>query len=270
MSSKTAGEKFAELLDVMARLRGQHGCPWDKEQTHEALRPFLLEESYELLEALSGGDPSRVREELGDVLHQIVFHCQIAAEKGEFTADEVITGLMEKMVRRHPHVFSDHRRLDAAAVTKQWAEIKAQEKRRSQAPSALGTIPSSMPALARTQTIIERASNVGFNWLSAEPMWEKLEEELVELKSACATGDKGRMTDELGDVFFSLVNLAHILGVRAEDAATKTIEKFIKRFAYIESRLRAAGKTPATSSLEEMDGLWDQAKALEREAEPGG
>jgi tetrapyrrole methylase family protein / MazG family protein len=268
MSNKTAGEKFAELLDVMARLRGQDGCPWDKEQTHEALRPFLLEETYELLEALTGGDPSRIREELGDVLHQIVFHSQIARESGEFTADQVISALIDKMVRRHPHVFSDRRQLDAAAVTKQWAEIKAQEKR-DELPSALGNLPRSMPALARTQRIIERASNVGFNWVSAEPMWEKLDEELIELKAACAAGDKGRIEDELGDVFFSLVNLAHILGVRAEDAASRTIEKFIGRFTYIESRLRAAGKTAAGSTLEEMDRLWDEAKALERDDELG-
>lgn len=264
MSSKTAGEKFAELLDVMARLRGQNGCPWDKEQTHDSLRTFLLEESHELLEALAGSDAGKIREELGDLLHQIVFHCQIAAENGEFSADEVITGLIEKMVRRHPHVFSDHRLPDAVAVAKQWAQIKAQEQGHSAAPSALGNLPRAMPALARAQTIIERASNVGFNWLSADPMWEKIEEELIELRAACVAGDKRRTEDELGDVFFSLVNLGYFLGVRAEDALAKMIEKFIKRFNYIETSLRETGKTPATSSLAEMDRLWDEAKARER------
>ncbi|MGH7783982.1 MAG: nucleoside triphosphate pyrophosphohydrolase [Candidatus Binatia bacterium] len=258
MNNKLAGEKFAELLDIMARLRGENGCPWDKEQTHDSLRPFLLEESHELLDALAGSEAGKIREELGDLLHQIVFHCQIAVENGTFTADRVIIGLIDKMVRRHPHVFSDHPLPNSAAVTKQWAQIKAQETDGIAEKSALGNLPKSMPALARAQTIIERASNVGFNWLSAEPMWQKIEEELIELRAACAAGDKRRTEDELGDVFFSLVNLGHFLGVRAEDALVKMIHKFIKRFNYIESSLRAAGKSPATSSLEEMDRLWDE------------
>ncbi len=267
MNSKLAGEKFAELLEAMAQLRGENGCPWDKGQTHASLKPFLLEESYELLDALGDSDCAKIREELGDLLHQVVFHCQIGAELGTFTAVDVVTELKNKMVRRHPHVFSGKALPNAEAVAQQWTQIKSRENSNDMSQSALGNLPKSMPALARAQRITDRASQVGFDWPSVKPVWEKIEEELNELKTACSTGTKKRTEEELGDLFFSLVNLARFLKIDAEDALNHTTEKFITRFTHIEARLQEMGKTLLACSLEEMDRLWDEAKARERRAE---
>jgi tetrapyrrole methylase family protein / MazG family protein len=261
---KKAGEKFSEILELMAQMRGENGCPWVREQTHQSLKAFLLEESHELLDALTGNDPVKIAEELSDLLYQIVFHCQIGAENGTFNADQVISNLAAKIVRRHPHVFGGDALPDSDAVTKQWAQIKAQENPAGNTNSALGSLPKSMPALARAQRISERAARVGFDWPNIEPVWQKVQEELSELKAACAAGDHQRTGEELGDVFFSLVNLARFLDVQAEDVASQTTDRFIERFHYIENQLRAAGKTTDQSSLEEMDRLWDEAKALER------
>jgi tetrapyrrole methylase family protein / MazG family protein len=261
---KIAGETFSELLELMAQLRGENGCPWDREQTHQTLKSFLLEETHELLDALAVNDPTKIAEELSDLLHQIVFHCQIGTENGTFTANQVISNLAAKLIRRHPHVFGGEALPDADAVTKQWAQIKAQEKLTGADNSALGSLPKSMPALARAQTISERAARFGFDWPNIEPVWQKVEEELSELKAACAVGDPQRIGEELGDVFFSLVNVARFLGVQAEEVASQTTDKFIERFNYIENQLRQAGKSPSQSTLEEMDRLWDEAKALER------
>jgi tetrapyrrole methylase family protein/MazG family protein len=267
LKNELAGEAFVKLLDVMAQLRGDNGCPWDKGQSHASLRPFLLEESYELLDALDDGDATKIREELGDLLHQIVFHCQIATESGSFTAEDVVRDLKDKMVRRHPHVFSDKALSDADAVLKQWAKIKANEKDGQAVQSALGRLSKSMPALARAQTITERASQVGFDWASIDPVWEKVDEELAELRAAYATGDKTRTGEELGDLFFTLVNLSRFLGLQSEDLLNRATERFIQRFSYIETRLREAGKSPMASSLEIMDRLWVEAKQLVEEKE---
>ena len=261
---KKTGEKFSEVLELMAQMRRENGCPWVREQTHQSLKPFLLEESHELLDALNGKDPAKIAEELSDLLYQIVFHCQIGAENGTFTAAQVISNLEAKIVRRHPHVFGGDALPDAEAVTKQWAQIKAQERVADTAGSALGSLPKSMPALARAQAISERAARVGFDWPNIEPVWQKVEEELSELKNAWASGDRQRTGEELGDVFFSLVNLARFMGVQAEDVASQTTDRFIERFTYVDNQLRAAGKTPEQSSLKEMDRLWEEAKALER------
>jgi MazG family protein len=261
---KMAGEKFAELLGLMVRLRGENGCPWDREQTHQTLKPFLLEETHELLDALNGNDAAKIRQELGDLLHQIVFHCQIGAENGTFTAAQVISNLADKIARRHPHVFGGEPLLDTGAVTRQWGQIKAQEKLDGISNSALGNLPQSMPALARAQSISERAARIGFDWPNMEPVWQKVAEELNELKTACASGDRQRTAEELGDVFFCLVNLARFLGLQAEEVASQATDKFIARFNYVESQLRQAGKTPDQSTFEEMDRLWDEAKAIER------
>ncbi|HWO42751.1 MAG TPA: nucleoside triphosphate pyrophosphohydrolase [Candidatus Eisenbacteria bacterium] len=263
MMQKTPGERFEDLLQVMARLRGENGCPWDREQTHRSLKPFLTEESYELLEAIDREDSDKIREELGDVLHQIVFHAQIAAEAGAFDAADVIAALTEKMIRRHPHVFSGAAEKDSGAVIKRWAELKARERGPDEPQSALGQLPKSMPALARAQAVAERASRVGFDWASIDPVWEKVEEELGELKRACASGSQERARAEIGDLLFSLVNLARFLDVSAEDALSRTIERFLARFSYIESKLQERGKTPTTSSVEEMETLWQEAKRIE-------
>jgi tetrapyrrole methylase family protein / MazG family protein len=264
VENERAGKTFAELLEVMARLRGDNGCPWDKEQSHTSLRSFLLEESHELLDALDQGNAQKIREELGDLLHQIIFHCQIAAEIGAFTAEDVARDLKNKMVRRHPHVFSGKALPDSETVLKQWAEIKAAEKEGEATKSALGNLPKSMPALARAQTITERASQVGFDWPDVAPVWRKVEEELTELKAACSFGDKQRTAEELGDLLFSLVNLSRFLGLQSEDALAQATERFIKRFRHVETRLRDLGTRPAASSLEVMDNLWNEAKDLEQ------
>lgn len=259
------GASFAELVEVMARLRGEHGCPWDKKQTHLSLKPYLLEESYELLEAIDKGDPQELAEELGDVMHQIVFHCQIAAEENQFTAEEVISRLKEKMTRRHPHVFSDPQLSDADTVLQNWVKAKAEENREKKSASALGDLPRAMPALARAQAITERASLLGFDWPTIEPVWDKLEEELAELKVAASSGDRNRASEEMGDVLFSLVNLCRFMDLNAEDALARTVDRFLKRFAYIEATIREKGKTLEETSFEEMDSLWDEAKHLERQ-----
>jgi tetrapyrrole methylase family protein / MazG family protein len=269
VTNEDAGKTFAELLDVMAQLRGANGCPWDKEQSHKSLRPFLLEESHELLDALDQGNTQKIREELGDLLHQIIFHCQIAAEIGAFTAEDVVRDLKDKMVRRHPHVFSGKALTDSGTVLKHWPEIKAAEKEGGAPASVLGNLPKSMPALARAQTITERASQIGFDWADVAPVWLKVEEELTELKTACSSSDKQRTAEELGDLLFSLVNLSRFLDTRSEYALAEATERFIKRFHYIETRLRELGTSPAASSLSVMDALWQEAKELERREKAG-
>jgi tetrapyrrole methylase family protein/MazG family protein len=264
VQNEHAGKAFAELLDVMAQLRGAHGCPWDKEQSHASLRSFLLEESHELLDALDQGNSQKIREELGDLLHQIIFHCQIAAEIGTFTAEDVARDLKNKMVRRHPHVFSGKPLPDSETALKRWAEIKAAEKDGEVPKSALGNLPKSLPALARAQAVTERAAQVGFDWSDIAPVWQKVDEELIELKAAWSSGDKKRTGEELGDLLLSLVNLSRFLGVQSEDTLTQAIERFMKRFRHIETRLRELGTSPAASSLEVMDGLWNEAKEIEQ------
>lgn len=264
-NQKNSGDSFFELLEVMARLRGQNGCPWDKEQTHASLASFLIEESYELLAALESGESGKIREELGDLLHQIVFHCQIASERSAFTAADVVGELKEKMVRRHPHVFSGQALPDSNEVIKQWARLKAEEKDGDAPKSALGNLPKSMPALTRAQAITERASQVGFDWPCIEPVWQKIEEELTELKAAYAAGDREQTANELGDLLFSLVNLSRFLGVQAEHVLAQTVSRFIRRFTYIESQLRHRGQSLTAASLEEMDRLWNESKARERQ-----
>lgn len=261
-----AGEGIGELVSLVARLRAEDGCPWDKEQTHLSLKPALLEETYELLEAIEKGDAKELIEELGDLLLQVIFHSQIAAEAGRFTIRDVISGLKDKLVRRHPHVFADPTVTDVEAVLRQRADIKATEKSRSGSPTtSLGELPRAMPALARAQRITERASALGFDWPRIEPVWEKVEEELAELKSACASGDKQRFREEAGDLLFALVNLSRFLNLQAEEALALASDRFVERFAHIENRLRQKGKTPTEASLEEMDALWDEAKSLERQ-----
>lgn len=264
MNQKDIEQKFGDLLKVMAQLRSESGCPWDKEQTHASLKPCLLEETYELLDALDDGDTKKLREELGDVLLQVIFHSQIATEEGRFTAGDVISNLTDKLVRRHPYVFAGEPiPEDTAAVLKQRLQIKASEKKAGESKSALGNVPRAMPALARAQSIARRASHLGFDWPKIEPVWNKIAEEINELKFAASSGDKTRTSEELGDLLFSIVNLARFLDVEAEEALAGTIDRFMRRFHYIETKLTEAGKSFEQSSLEEMDKLWDEAKKIE-------
>jgi MazG family protein len=262
-----AGEKFEKLLEVMAQLRGAQGCPWDKEQTHASLKPCLLEETYELLDALDAvndDEGEHLREELGDVLLQVVFHSQIASEQNRFTAEDVITTLTDKLIRRHPYVFAgEPLPKDTASVLKQRLQIKADEQRHSNAKSRLGNVPKTMPALARAQSITRRAAHLGFDWPNVEPVWGKVEEEIRELKNAAVSADKQRTEEELGDLLFSVVNLARFLEIEAEHALAETINRFTRRFRYIEDKLRERNKEFDQSSLEEMDALWEEAKKIE-------
>ena len=268
MSDRETEEKFTELLNVMAQLRSDAGCPWDRSQTHLSLKPCLLEETYELLDALDDGDAKKVTEELGDVLLQVIFHAQIAREENRFTIEDVIALLTDKLVRRHPYVFAgEPLPEDPAAALKQRAQLKAQENQNDKNPgasnSALGNVPKAMPALARAQAISRRAAGLGFEWPNIEQVWAKVDEEMRELKAAVASGDKTHTGEELGDLLFTMVNLARFLDVESEEVLAQTIDRFTSRFHHIEAALRQANKDFAQSSLEEMDHYWDEAKKLE-------
>lgn len=264
MNDQETERKFGELLEVMARLRSDTGCPWDREQTHVSLKPCLLEETYELLDALDNGEPKKIQEELGDVLLQVIFHSQIATEENRFSIKEVIRQLTEKLVRRHPYVFAgEPLPQDSAAVLKQRMQIKAEEKKNSGESSLLGNVPKSMPALARAQSISRRAAHLGFEWPDINRVWDKVEEEIRELKEAAVTGDKIRTGEELGDLLFTMVNIGRFLDVESEEALAQTVDRFTRRFHHIEAKLKQANKSFAQSSLDELDEFWEEAKQIE-------
>lgn len=265
-AEKRAGQLFEELVTVMARLRGEGGCPWDREQDHVSLKRYALEEVYELMEAIDEDDPEAMREELGDVLLQVLFHAQMAFESDRFRIEHVMSGLRDKLVRRHPHVFGDANLHDAEAVLQNWERTKAREKRQRDRRnvSVVGDVPKGMPALARAQRVGDKAASVGFDWGEVDPVLGKIEEELRELREAARSGQAERIRDELGDVLFALVNLSRFFKVQAEEALGATVDRFQKRFAHIEKRLRERGKTPEQVSLEEMDALWEEAKKTEK------
>jgi tetrapyrrole methylase family protein/MazG family protein len=247
-----------ELIKIMAALRGEKGCPWDREQTMESLKPFIVEEAYEVLEAIDEKNPEAVKEELGDLLFQIVFQCQIAKEKGEFGMAEVIEKIGRKMVLRHPHVFGDADYRTSAEVLVHW---EAQKKREGkQRESLLEGVPSTMPSLLRAHRLQDRASRVGFDWDKIEDVMKKLDEEISEFKEALEKKEEVGIEEELGDLLFMLVNISRFVGVNPEDALRKTISKFISRFRYIEMAAADAGRKLSEMTLSEMDALWDEAK----------
>lgn len=258
------GARMAELVEVMRRLLAPGGCPWDREQTLKTLEPYLLEETYEVLEALAGGSPAEHCEELGDLLLQVVFHAALRQAEGAFDIDDVIAGIVAKLIRRHPHVFGDASAETAAEVHAQWDAIKAREKRdrdeAGEVPGTLAGVPRALPALARAQKLAERASRVGFDAAGAGPYWDKLREEVGELERAASAGDAAAVEAEIGDVLFTVVNLARKLDCDAEGALRAANRRFADRFAHIEDRLRHEGRTPDQASMEEMDALWQEAK----------
>ncbi len=255
---------FKDIVDIMARLRGPGGCPWDREQTHKSLKPFLVEETYEVLEAIDEGSSSKVKEELGDLLFQVIFHAQLASERGEFTIDDVLMRIGEKMRIRHPHVFGEKKLNTSAEVLADWEKIKKAEKGYSERKSILEGVPRELPALIRAHRLQERAARVGFEWDRIRDVTDKLDEEIGEFKKTLAENDPARMEDELGDVFFVLVNIARFIGVNPEDALRKTISKFISRFQYIEEKAASLGVELSDMTLSEMDRLWDEAKETGR------
>ena len=250
---------FAELVEIMARLR--LGCPWDREQTHRTLVPYLIEETYEVVEAIEAGDLDGLCEELGDLLLQIVFHAQLGSEVGKFTVADVIDALSNKMVRRHPHVFADAVIEDVDSQWKSWEALKAQEKTGQTRKSRLDGIPKHLGALQRGQRMQEKASRVGFDWRDVHGVLDKLREELAELAEARREKhDDPHVREELGDVLFTIVNLSRALGIDAETAMREANEKFHRRFFFMEQRAASDGKALSDLSLDELEELWQQAK----------
>ncbi|MEG6617176.1 nucleoside triphosphate pyrophosphohydrolase [Peptococcaceae bacterium 1198_IL3148] len=249
------------LVDVMAKLRADDGCPWDKEQTHDTLRQYLVEETYEVMEALDTKDKYKICDELGDLLLQIVFHAQIAAEEQRFTINDVINAITQKMIRRHPHVFGDTKVQNSDEVLVNWDKIKSMERGHQQGQkSLLANIPKGLPALNRATKLQARAARVGFDWPDYQGALEKVVEETNELRGAIQGGNYNEIYDELGDLLFAVVNVGRLLDIDAEGALTKTNNKFTNRFQYIENQ---AGAQLSEMSLAEMDRLWDEAKCLE-------
>ncbi|HEX3760368.1 MAG TPA: nucleoside triphosphate pyrophosphohydrolase [Kofleriaceae bacterium] len=261
-----AGASLTRLVEIMDRLLAPGGCPWDREQTLDTLRPFLIEETYEVLDALSRGDVAGHCEELGDLLMQIVFHAALRAADGAFDIDAVVAGISDKLVRRHPHVFGDATGVATSAqVLAQWDEIKRAEKAAAGTRDRILAGVKPAPALSRAQKIGTRAAKVGFDWPGWEGSFAKVEEEVQEVAEAIRGTDPAAVHAEIGDLLFAVVNLARKVGVDAENALIDATSRFQRRFEAVEDALTDRGKTPATSTLEEMDALWDAAKQRERQ-----
>lgn len=258
--TQTSHSAFARLVDIMATLRGPDGCPWDREQTPDTLKPYLIEETYEVLEALEAKDLPAFKEELGDLLLQIVFHSQLMAEAGVFTVDDVAQAIADKLVRRHPHVFGDVKVKDADEVVQNWAKIKAKEKIGKADRSVLAGVPSGAPALIQAQRLGEKAARVGFDWTSATAVFEKVEEETRELAATLPTQDGEQQEHELGDLLFALTSLARHLNLDAETALRKAGKRFNDRFRYIETRLAQNGEDIHDTSTSRLEELWQEAK----------
>ncbi len=263
------GNEFERLVKIMARLRAEGGCPWDREQDLRSLRPYLLEEAYEVLDEMDwvsyGGPWESLCEELGDLLFQIVFHAQLAEEQRHFAIADVCRGIADKIESRHPHVFGEAQLRSSAEVLANWAKLKAEEKRRKTGGegSALDGVPSSAPALLRAERLTEKASQVGFDWPDLRGVRRKLDEELAEMDEAISSGDRDAIEHELGDVLFSLVNLARFVKTPPEDALRQANRRFVARFRKVEAGLRAAGVAVGKASLQQMEKLWEEAKAGE-------
>ena len=250
------------LLDIMRRLRSEQGCPWDREQTLETLKPYLVEECHEVLDAIDSGDRPHLAEELGDVLLQVVFQSQVCAEEGSFTFEDVARLISEKLIRRHPHVFGDVKVAGSQEVLKNWEAIKRTEK--GEAPSSVvDGVPRSLPALHKAQQIQKKASRVGFDWDHIDGVVAKIDEEVAEVKEALASQDPDRIKEEIGDLLFASVNLSRFLGHDAEEALNLTIAKFVRRFKAIERRLHQVGRKVTDCRLEELDAIWNDVKKTE-------
>ena len=278
MKDETRKEGLERLTMIMARLREPGGCPWDREQDFTTLVPYIIEEAYEVVAAIDSGSMEELKDELGDLLFQVVFLSRLAEEDGAFDISEVIASSAEKMVRRHPHVFEDTTAETSADVMRNWAEIKEREKKdKSSSPPAAGgqaaqegdggylsDIPETFPALMRAHKVSKRASKAGFEWASVDGALEKVREEFEEFSEAFKEKDSAAMEEEIGDLFFSLVNVSRFAEIEPENALRKTIEKFVERFHFVERELVKKGLEPASASLEEMELLWKRAKRVLR------
>ena len=270
LMADSTGRLLEALLSLMGRLRAEGGCPWDREQTRTSLKPYLIEETYEALEALDAGETGHIVEELGDVLFQVVFHCQIAQEQGEFTMADVLQAILRKMTRRHPHVFGNAEVANAGEALRQWERIKRSEADGHQGPrSALDGVPKSLPALLRAQRLQAKAGRVGFDWPTWREAWSKVREEMAEADEAMLAGDANRVRAELGDLFFSLVNVARLLEIDAEGSLRQAADTFTRRFKEVEAAMRAEGRQVDEASTEELDRQWLAVKSREGQ-ERGG
>lgn len=255
---KKAVAEFERLLDIMDKLRAE--CPWDKKQTLQSLRHLTIEETYELSESILEEDLNEIRKELGDLMLHIVFYTRIASEKKAFEMEDVLKGINEKLINRHPHIYGDVKVSNAREVKDNWEKIKLQEGRKS----VLGGVPVSLPPLVKAYRIQEKAKGVGFDWEEPAQVWEKVKEEMQELKDEVEhSGDKDKMEHELGDLLFALVNYARFIDVNPEDALERTNKKFIKRFQYLENEIKKQGRNLKDMSLSEMDVFWEEAKSKE-------
>ncbi|MCO8030340.1 nucleoside triphosphate pyrophosphohydrolase [Brevundimonas diminuta] len=254
------------LKEIMVRLRDPNGgCPWDVEQTFQTIAPYTIEEAYEVADAIERGDMDELRVELGDLLFQVVFHSRMAEEAGHFRLEDVAEAMADKLVRRHPHVFGDEAaKATGPAQKARWEDIKAAERKAKEQHGVLDDVPVGLPALTRAAKLTKRAGRVGFDWPSTDEVFDKLAEEVEELRAEIAAGDKDKAREELGDLLFVVANLARKLEVEPEDALRAANAKFVRRFAFIETELKKDGRTPEQSDLPEMDALWDAAKAAER------
>lgn len=299
----TEPDPFRRLVAIMERLLEPDGCPWDREQNHESLKPYVIEEAYEVCEAIDDNSMGDLKEELGDLALQVVFHAALARKEKEFDIDDVLDGICTKLIRRHPHVFGDVQVDGAGQVLRNWEQIKQQEKEEkaarkaragegttkgtggeeeaeehglaaeenhgvvdeAPAPSVLDGVPRAMPALTRATRVQEKAARVGFDWDRIDDVWKKVDEEVRELREASESGHPKKMAEEFGDFLFALVNLGRFLGIHPEEALQGTSNKFIRRFRHIEKRVREGKQDLNDMTLEEMDALWDEAKGLERQ-----
>jgi len=251
---------LSKLIKITETLMGKDGCPWDKVQTRESLKPYLVEETYEVLEALDTNDPEKIKDELGDLLYQILFHSKISSLKGEFNFRDVIDNLSEKMVRRHPHVFKGGKLNTPDQVIGQWEEIKKKENNKANQKSILDSVPIKLPSLIRAQKLQKKAKKEGFDWEQINDVFDKLDEEIKEFKEAVLKKKNTDIQSEIGDIIFIITNIAKFYKVDAEEALRSTNNKFIKRFQYIEQKIEGKGKTLKDCPLEEMERYWQEAK----------
>jgi MazG family protein len=251
------GKKFEELVNIMYKLRKE--CPWDAEQTHDSIKSATLEESYEVVEAIDDKDYNELKGELGDLLLHIVFHSVIAEDAGNFKIDEVIDGISDKLIRRHPHVFSDTKVNSNSDITRNWETIKLSEGRKS----VVEGVPRNLPELHKAFRLQEKASKVGFDWNDISLVWDKVEEELAEVKELQTHNETDKLEEEIGDLLFSIVNYTRFIGINPENALRRTNEKFVRRFQYVEKKIRESGRSITDSNLEEMDKYWEESKKTE-------
>jgi len=263
-TSLQSEQDFQNLLKIIQRLRSPGGCLWDIRQKKEDVGRYLIDEAYEVIDAIDSGSPKELKEELGDLLFQILFIARISEEESEFDISDVIKEISGKMIRRHPHVFGNKKVQDIPEIKSNWEDIKKQEKSgKGKDESFFNRIPKSLPSLLRAQKITEKASRVGFDWKNIDGALKKIEEELMEFRVALKSKEKGELKNEIGDIIFSLVNLSRFVEISADEALRSSIKKFTDRFSYIEEKLKSHGKTLSDTTLEEMDHLWDESKKNE-------